>query len=269
VSALTHRPLDWKVLALAGPDRKEFLHGQVTADVKGMAAGAELPCCLLTPKGRLQAHFWVYDLKDKLVLICPPETVESLKTALGKVLPLSDSKLEDLSSAWTVIWASGKSAERGLPFSALGPEGRLVLVEPGRKEPLGRDGGRALTDAEWERLRVERGLPRFGADMDDTTIPPEARLDNTLCYTKGCYMGQETISRIHHLGHVNRLLVGLRFSGEAPQPGVPVLKDGAETGKLTSAAGDLALATIRREDAVPGAALSAGGKDAVVVDLWS
>lgn len=240
--------LGWPVLLLSGPDRKEFLHGLVTNDVKGMTPGKDLFCCLLTPKGRLQAFFWAYDEPAGLALVCPTECAGSLRAALSKVLPLSESSLAELPEK--AAWSSEPGAR---PCALLG--GSFAAAP----------GGRALSAAEFERLRVERALPRFGADVDGETIPLEAGLESALSYTKGCYMGQETISRIHHMGHVNRLLARLKFEGAAPAAPAAVAKGGAEVGRLTSAAGDLGLAMLKREEAVPGNALEAGGRRAVVL----
>ena len=248
MSETVHFPLDWRVLRLSGPDRKEFLHGLVTNDVKGLTPGQGLWCCLLTPKGKLQAHFWVYDEPEGLALVCPSESLENARAALSKMVMLSESKLAELPER--VFWTSAPGPR---PCTALG----------GSFAPS--PAGRALSAAEFERLRIERCVPRFGADADAETIPLEARLEPAISYTKGCYMGQETISRIHHMGHVNRLLVRLKFDAQAPAAGSAVTKDGAEVGKVTSSAGELALAMVKREAAVDGAALDAAGRRAVVV----
>ena len=266
MSELAYYPLGWRTFTLAGPDRKSFLHGLVTSDVKGLQPGRELPSCLLTPKGKVQAHFWTYEEKERLLLLCPAETAEALWSALNKMVMLSESKLEDLSARWKVFFRSGAASERGLPFSVL--DGALILLEP-ETAP----GARTMSAEEFERRRIERGLPRFGVDMDADTIPLEARLDSAISFNKGCYMGQETISRIHHLGHVNKLLVGLRFDGPPPKAPAPVLKDGKEVGRLTSVTplgeGGLGLATVRREDSASCVLVEAGGRKAVVLDLWT
>ena len=261
-----YHPLAWRVLALSGPDRKPFLHGLVTSDVKGIKPGKDLPSCLLTPKGKLQAHFWAYEDKERLLLVCPDETAGALSAALGKMIMLSESKLADITEKWRVVFTSGRTADGGFPCAALG--GYLVLLEPSAKVS-----GREWTAQEFERRRIEKGVPRFGVDMDGDTIPLEARLDSSISFNKGCYMGQETISRIHHLGHVNKLLVGLRFDSEPPEAPSPVKKDGQTIGTLTSATrlgeGGLGLATVKREDSMPGVVVDCGGRPATVVDLWT
>ena len=241
----------WRTLVLSGPDRKTFLHGLVTNDVNGLAPGRELPCCLLTPKGMMQALVWVYDRPEGLRLVAPPECAAALESALRKVLPLSESKLD--ADARPLYWSDGPGE---LPFSALGAGGSLSFSPAA---------GPALDVAALERRRVENALPRYGVDVGPDTIPLEAGLERAISYTKGCYMGQETISRIHHLGHVNRELTRVRFDGGAPAAPAAVTREGAEVGRLTSAAGDHGLAMLKADCAAPGVVVEAGGRKGVVL----
>jgi aminomethyltransferase len=118
-----------------------------------------------------------------------------------------------------------------------------------------------LDDAELERLRIEAATPRFGAELDDRVLPAEAGLEErAISFSKGCYPGQEPIARQHHRGKVNRRLRVLEVDG-APAAETPVLYDGKDVGRVTSAVPGLALAYVRVE--VPGdAALEVGGKAA-------
>jgi folate-binding protein YgfZ len=130
----------------------------------------------------------------------------------------------------------------------------------------------------WDIARVEAGRPEWGVDMDDNTIPQEANFDalHAISYTKGCYVGQETVARVHFRGHVNKHLRGVRAAGMEPIHSGATLHDesGAQVGDVRSAVrsprlGAIALAMIRRE-VEPGAALIARwpgeGEDAVPVD---
>lgn len=221
----------WRAFRLTGPDRKKFLQGLVTADVAALSPGAGTPACLLTPKGLLDAQFWVYDAPDALVLICPGECADRLRAGLSKMLPLSDSKLEELGEqVWLARGARGYAATRfgeGFVFGA----GTPALPAVGAPEAF-------------EALRVERAWPRYGVDVDASTIPLEAGLEDGISFTKGCYMGQETISRVHHFGHVNKKLQIVELPGERA-PGE------IEGGKLTSVSWSpergkwLGLATLR------------------------
>jgi len=115
-----------------------------------------------------------------------------------------------------------------------------------------------------EVLRVERGTPRFGADMDEKTIPLEANLERALHYQKGCYIGQEVIARATFRGHVNRHLVGLRFQGELPAPRTELFSGERRVGWVTSAVqsprfGPIGLGYAHRDVAKPGTELTLAG----------
>ena len=131
----------------------------------------------------------------------------------------------------------------------------------------------------WEIARVEAGRPEWGIDIDDTTIPQEANLDDldAISYTKGCYTGQETVARVHFRGHVNKHLRGLMFEGEDPAPRTAALGDSAgknvgdvRSGVSSPRLGAIALAMVRRE-VETGATLTAtwagGSREARLVRL--
>jgi aminomethyltransferase len=273
-----------------GPDRREFLNGLLTNDIAKLPPLTGLPACLLDAKGRLRALLEVYDLGERFLVLCRPECAENLREGLGKLLILSQTKMEDVSAAWALLYMAGPKAagvlagvlgERPEPgpyrvreiawkgaaifvisHTRLRPDGALLLAPAALGGPLKQaleqagvrlDGPEAL-----EVLRVESGQPLFGTDVDTQTLPQEARLDEFLSFTKGCYLGQETISRIHHLGHVNRLLTALKLEGAAVPPrGAAVVHGEEEVGKVTSAVfspefrAPLALAMVRRENSAP------------------
>jgi folate-binding protein YgfZ len=132
-------------------------------------------------------------------------------------------------------------------------------------------GARAVDEATAEIARIEAGRPRYGVDLDDTTIPQEAGLnERAVSFTKGCYIGQETVARLHWKGRPNRYLRGLRLSAAVP-PGTPLLRGEREVGRVGSvgvspAHGPIALALVRRE-AQPGDVLHAGDATAEVAEL--
>jgi tRNA-modifying protein YgfZ len=128
-----------------------------------------------------------------------------------------------------------------------------------------------VDEAAVDVLRVERGRPRYGVDIDDGTMPEEAGLvERAVSFTKGCYVGQETVARLHWRGKPNRHLRGLRLSAPVPA-GTPLVLGEREVGTITSPVvspehGPIALALVRRE-AEPGAVLAAGDAEATVVAL--
>lgn len=246
----------WGFFRFHGADAKKFLQGLVTADMGKLSPGVCLPACVLTPKGLLVADCELYEETPESVLaVTRPGAAIAFLAAFEKKIMLSDSSLKALRSqrAWLVI---GEGYETGLPWPRLSEPARLLLgVDPPvEAEPL--------TDAEFDALRVASGFPWFGADMSAESLPLEARQDAAISMDKGCYMGQETVSRIVHRGHVNKILMGLRFAGPPAAPGSVVLRGEHAIGHVTSAPGPLGLALIRHDDAVPGVTVLADGKEA-------
>lgn len=244
----------WGFFRIHGPDAKKFLQGLVTADLNALAPGACLPACVLTPKGLLVADCELYEETPETILaVTRPSAAVGFLAALDKKIMLSDSTLKALRSqqAWLVV---GEGFERGLSWPRLNEPARLLLgVDPPEDADF-------MTDAEFEALRVSSGFPWFGADMNEESLPLEARQDAAISLDKGCYMGQETVSRIVFRGHVNKILMGIRFEGEPAAPGSVVLRGEHAVGHVTSAAGAMGLGVIRYDDAAAGVKITADGR---------
>jgi len=259
--------LDWRVLRVDGPDARQFLNGLLTQDVAHLPAWTAAPCCLLTPKGKLQAEFLIAEIGGPFLLIGAPKGIENAKATLGKMAMLSQSRVEDagLAVAFAPDYPSSgpwRVAEKSpYPFVVADPRIRLtaalILAAPDKLPPA------TLTGEQFEALRVAAGVPLFGVDADEDCLPLEVCMDAAVSFNKGCYMGQETMSRIHHMGHVNRLLRRLSVAGA--RPGDPVESGDAPLGKVTSASPHHALALLKAEGSEPGARLTVGGKDAQVL----
>jgi folate-binding protein YgfZ len=251
----------WGFVRFLGPDAKAFLQGLVTADLKSLAPGRMLPACVLTPKGLLVADCELYEeTPESILAVMRPAAVVGFLKTFDKKIMLSQSVMKALRTqiAWLVI---GEGYERGLPWRRLNDPVRLLLgIDPPPEADL-------MSAEEFESLRVAAGFPWYGTDMDETTLPLEARQDDAIAMDKGCYMGQETVSRLVRVGHVNRRLVALKFAGEAPGAGAPLVRGGKATGKVTSAAGSRGLGFVRLEDEKPGTILDAAGAPAEVVAL--
>jgi len=241
----------WGFFRFHGPDAKKFLQGLVTADLGKLSPGTCLPACVLTPKGLLVADCELYEETPECILaVTRPQAAIGFLAAFEKKIMLSDSILKPLRSerAWLVV---GEGFERGLPWPRLNEPARLLLgVDPPEDADI-------MSDEEFAALRVASGFPWFGADMNEASLPLEARQDAAISMDKGCYMGQETVSRIVYRGHVNKILMGVRFAGEAAPAGSPVSRDGKEIGVMTSSAGAEGLALIRYDDAAAGAKIMA------------
>jgi folate-binding protein YgfZ len=130
-----------------------------------------------------------------------------------------------------------------------------------------------LERAALEVLRIERGVPLFGVDMTESTIPLEANLEHALNYTKGCYIGQEVIARATYRGQMNKKLVGLELGGATPGPKAELLKEGKKVGWVTSVVNSpkrgqqIALGFVHRDHLAPGTVLELASGTATVTGL--
>jgi folate-binding protein YgfZ len=282
-------------VCLLGADRLNFLHGQVTNDVKRLAVGAGCYAALVTAKGKMVSDVNVYRLADELLLDFEPGLTQTVTQRLEKYIVADDVQVVDVAPHYGLLSVQGPRAdalgtalagELGLPATpftsvklAEATGGVIYLMNQPRLGTTGFDlyvpasslrdvaerllaaaeaiGGRACGWEAFEIARIEAGIPRFGADMDDTNLPPEAGLDTrAISYSKGCYIGQEVIARLRTYGQVTRRLRGFRLPdglARLPRRGDPLLKDGKAVGHLTSVAhswrlqANLALGYVRRE----------------------
>ena len=293
-----------EAVRVTGPDRVSFVQGMVTQDVEGLPLGAVADAALLTAKGAMVADARVVKRADDLLLLTEPGYGAVVLGALERFLISEDAELSDATADFGQLSLVGPGAEalatRALnlgplagaalrPFDARGatgwalPQGLLLpgvdLLVPA--EALGavfdrflESGATPVGFEALEVLRVERGTPRFGADMDERTIPLEAGLQRALHYQKGCYIGQEVIARATFRGHVNRTLVGLRFgAGSTPAPRTELFTGERRVGWVTSVVqsarlGSIGLGYAHRDLAHPGTELSlAAGAGTARIDV--
>jgi len=226
-----------------------YLNGQLTQDLKKLVPGRALPACVTTAKGRLQADVWVTDLageREAIAVDAAPELQESLSARLERYIISDDVVMEDVTGHEGLLHCVGVDpAEHPLlqSFSKvqaarLGEDGWDVRVPLSDLDSLKTGLGGLLGSAvDWERIRVLRGIPAWGAELTEDTLPPEAGLERThIDYHKGCYIGQEVISRLKSVGHVNRTLTTFR----ACAPGILASGDtfqteaGVDAGVITS-----------------------------------
>jgi len=225
---------------LSGPDRVRYLNGQVTADVAALPEGETRLAAVCTAKGRMEGAVHIAARGDALFLDADPELRESLGARLEKYLIADDALFEDVSEHWSLSHVFGATPP---PPLATG-----FIVRHDRYGLLGHDvwipGTGAVVVGESvdadvvETLRLENAIPRWGAELTAQTLPPEAGpvMLDAISYTKGCYVGQETIARLKSVGHVNRTLVLLRSATtDFPAPGTKLAVGEKETGTVTSA----------------------------------
>jgi len=300
---------DRGLVEITGSDARRWLNGMVTNDVTLLAEGPErsgCPALVLTNKGRVVADLQVLRVRAGFWLECGREAVADLLERLSRLVIADDVRLADRSHAMAQLGLEGPSARAVLARALGGPvllaahactEATVVGVDVviARFGSSGEDAfrlfapcanARALRDrllaepevsrcsAEaLEVLRVEAGRPRLGAELSLDVLPPEARLEAAISYTKGCYIGQEIVARLRSRGHVNHLLVGLRIEGAAlPARGAVLWADGTRIGEVTSSvrspgAGPIALGFVRVGHDQPGTALVVDGAPARVVAL--
>jgi folate-binding protein YgfZ len=285
-------------LALSGSDAKAFLQGQVTNDVEGLNAGEGCYAAFLTPKGKMLGDVRILDAGGELLLDTERVSLQSLFNMIRRFSIGYDVQLYKRTLERGLVSLLGPQSDRVAGVDQLAPVEHAHQVETiggvdvrAIRTDVGLDllcesaATEALIDALTERgaltvsedaadcVRVERGRPRYGADLDDSVIPQEAGLnERAVSFTKGCYVGQETVARLHYRGKPNRHLRGLRLSAPA-SPGEELLLDGRTVGRLATVVesprfGPIALALVRRE-APPGATVAVGteGRKAEVVAL--
>src|SRR4051794_37077706 len=281
-------------LALTGPGAKEFLNGQVSNEIEALAPGGGCYAALLTHKGKMLADLRVIDTRDELLLLCERPALQALFDALRRFKVGFDCELHKRTLERGLLSLIGPNADAlagpvpraehaNASADIAGAPVRLIRTDLGIdivcdsadtervRAALLDQGAVQIDEAAADVLRIEHGRPRYGVDLDDSVIPQEAGLnERAVSFTKGCYVGQETVARLHWRGKPNRHLRGLRL-GEEVQPGTELRLGEREVGRLTSIAdsprfGTVGLAIVRRE-AQPGDVLDAGGVRAEVVDL--
>lgn len=285
-------------LALTGAGAKAFLQGQVTNDVEGLTPGSGCYAAFLTPKGKMLGDLRILDAGDELLLDTERVALQELfnmirRFSIGYDVGLHKRTLERglLSligpQAGAIAGALGEDEHSHAVVAVGGIEARAIRTDVGvdllcdaaaldaLRAALVEAGAVPVSADAADCLRIEHGRPRYGIDLDDTVIPQEAGLnDRAVSFTKGCYVGQETVARLHYRGKPNRHLRGLRLSAPASS-GEPLALEGREVGRVRSVAlsptfGPIALALVRRE-APPGSTVAvgagAGGTTATVEEL--
>ncbi len=302
-------------IEMIGEDRAKFLHNLCTNNIKDLPVGRGCEAFLLNAQGKILGHVLVFCGPESLVLETVPGQGERLTQHLDRYLIREKVELHDRSRERSEVLLSGIDTEKWLarqgaivpPSERLahcattlfnvpvslrrvdfaGLQAFLIACERPNIEKLAADlraeGVHECAPAAVEALRIEAGFPHFGTDITDKNLPQEVARDKAaISFTKGCYIGQETVARIDALGHVNRLLCGVRFDGgEVPGVGTelfaagqsPVQAAAQSVGHMTSATfspklqSPLALAYLRRGHHEPGTKLTTSQAAAEVIGL--
>jgi folate-binding protein YgfZ len=282
-------------LCLTGADRTRFLNGQVTNNVKDLRVGDGCYAALVTAKGKLESDLNIYNLANELLLDFEPGMIAHVAQRLEKYIIADDVQVVDAAPHYGLLSVQGPQSEatvrslgltNNLPTKPMSfvtvPDatlGEIYLMNQPRTGAVGFDlfvplaalgvvldkliaavkqiGGRSCGWQALEMARIEAGIPRFGADMDETNLAPEAEIEGrAISYSKGCYIGQEVIARIRTYGQVAKALRGLRLADdlrELPKKGDKLFHNDKEVGYITSSLAspalksNIALGYVRKE----------------------
>lgn len=297
-------------VSVTGRDRLAFLQGMLTNDVKALAPGQGAPAAFLDAHGKVTTLLVVYAAQDRVLIELPPQMTAKTLETLDHFLISEKAEFEAVDEAYAILslqGPGGRALLEGLAGATLdlAPYAHVeVTIGGSRVRVINRADGAAPGFHCWvdaasaesfraavlaagavpgsadmlEVLRLEAGQPWFPQDVDPSVILPETRLESLVSYTKGCYIGQETVARVKYRGHVNRALSGLVVEGDrVPEVGARVVAAGADVGRVTSAARSIALGRpialgyVRREHFAPGTAVTiadaAGEQPARVSEL--
>jgi folate-binding protein YgfZ len=268
---------DRGVVKVAGDDATKFLNGLLTADIGEAAPGAARFAALLTPQGKIIVDFLVAqaaaDDGGGFFLDCPRALASTLVERLSFYKLRAKVMIEDLSSTLGVLAIWGGSSIGATDYGLCYPDPRLrelgmrCLLPPGIAVEAATDLDASLVEAErYEAYRIALGLPRGGLDfIYGDAFPHEADMDqlNGVDFDKGCFVGQEVVSRIEHRGTARTRVVPVGYAGPAPAPGVAVMAGERSVGMMGSAAEGRGLASFRldrvEEALASGTPLTAGG----------
>jgi tRNA-modifying protein YgfZ len=284
-------------LIVSGSEVAEYLQGQLTNDVEALASGEGLYAALLDRKGHMQADMRVLrTAEDEFWIDTEAEALEPARRHLEMYKIGRDAAVADVTAERAIVsligprsveiagtaalpeHASAAARIEGVECLAVGGADGIDLIARAEdaaalREALVAAGAPEIGAEAAEVARIEAGVPRFGAEMSAETMPAEAGVvERAVSFTKGCYIGQEPVARLHYKGRPNRRLRGLALSAPA-EAGAALRLGEKEVGRIGSAAvspahGPIALAIVRRE-AEPGAELAVGedGVTARVIDL--
>src|SRR5215210_4141752 len=279
-------------MRISGPKAAELLTGMVTNDVSALTPGEGQYAAALTPKGKIVADLRIFALEDAFLVDTSAAAAPGWKDMVRKYVNPRIAPYHDVTSELSDVGVFGRSSRSIVSrvmevddrdLTALTPYANIarpfgdVTAIIARVPEMDLDGFEIFTPTDsaasleasfraagvavggkdtWEIARIESGRPQWGVDMDDSTLPQEANLDElgAISYTKGCYIGQETVARVHFRGHVNRTIRRLRFvTRPAPMKGAELVDEtGKVIGDIRSVAlspryGGVALGMVRRE----------------------
>jgi folate-binding protein YgfZ len=237
---------------VSGPDAVSFLQALISADLDAVTDGEGAHSLLLSPQGKLDVDFRLLRVGDELWLDCDPGLADQLVASLNRFRIRVDATVTDRSPDFGMVSCFGRVSPE-LPaalhahvavdgaravrtrwgFDVIGPRDAVARATAARS-----GGGALVGETAYEAWRIEQGIPVQPLDIDASTIPQEAMLEqDAVSFTKGCFLGQELVCRIDSRGHVNRFLRRVAaIQGDWPERGAEIVVDGKVVGTLTSVA---------------------------------
>jgi folate-binding protein YgfZ len=268
---------------ITGTDRFRFLNGQITNDLRKASETVVLEACVLNAKGKLNAHIFISPLGESFFIDAEAELREPLRTRLERYVIADDVQIEDVTDGFSLFHVLAEESPK-LEGSRIVSAHRFArsgwdMWTPSVHHDSLRDSLSLayvfVDSATAEVMRIEEGLPRWGCELSDEIIPIEANLERrTIDYQKGCYIGQEVISRMKMSGQTNKRLCGLISLDNTPLKQSMKLAapsaSGKEAGWITSATcsrqvgKEIALGYVKRGFNNPGTNLNAGPPDGAI-----
>ena len=239
-------------LRVIGSDRLRFLNGQITNDVRKANESEAIEACILNAKGKMNAHVFISAGLDCFLADADPQLRQALATRLERYVIADDVQIEDIADRWALFHVLAPTRPklgegfRLLSVRRFSQSGWDIWIDTKRSRDSGavvRELSAAfplLDSADTEVFRIEQGIPRWGHELTEEIIPIEANLEErTIDYEKGCYIGQEVISRMKMSGQTNKRLCGLVSLDDVPlSRGMKLAASGErgrEAGWITSA----------------------------------
>jgi len=233
---------------ISGTDRFRFLNGQITNDLRKVSETVAIEACVLNAKGKMDAHIFVGEMGESFLVDAESTLREKLGARLERYVIADDVEIEDVTEQFSLFHVlSEQSPEvpqcRVVSARRFAGQGWDIWTESAHHDAVWQQLSSMfapLDSAAAEVMRIEQGVPRWGAELTENIIPIEANLEQrTVDYQKGCYVGQEVISRINMSGQTNKRLCGLlSWNDVALQPGAKLIDPsvaGKEAGWITSA----------------------------------
>jgi folate-binding protein YgfZ len=234
----------WRIAIVGGVDARGWLHDLVTADVEGILPGEARRSLVLTPTGRIRADFHVVAQPERFVLLQPPGQPEDVDAILAPYVLSSDVRIVDRTEESSLFLVLGRidAEDEAIGHvsrpSVMGPGVNLVTdageARDGARSRMAEAGREEVSDEDLDRWRIVHGIARMGADFPAASLPSEASLEDTIDFSKGCFLGQESVAKVRNLGHPPRVLVPVASDGPLER-GDTVLEGDAPVGEITSA----------------------------------